>query len=121
MDGVVEVKGGCLCGAVTVSVTGKPVRMAQCHCRDCQKASGTSHVSNAIFADSDVSISGTTSSYSVKADSGNTYVRHFCPTCGSRVFATTSGRLGMTILHMGVFDGSFRRPFCTFAIGRSGT
>jgi len=102
----VRAAGRCLCGAVTIAVDGIPVRMAQCHCIDCRRATGTGHASNAILDDKDVRISGTTQSFTVKADSGNDYTRHFCPVCGSRIYGTHTGRPGMIILHVGILDDS---------------
>jgi hypothetical protein len=98
--------GRCLCGAVRFIAKAKPIRMAQCHCRDCQRVSGAGHTSNALFDAASVEVTGETASYAVKADSGNTFTRHFCPTCGSRVFALNSGRPGMIILSAGAFDDS---------------
>jgi hypothetical protein len=50
--------GHCLCGAVSYTIHGKPIRMAQCHCKDCQRASGTGHMSLAFFKKDDVAIVG---------------------------------------------------------------
>jgi len=36
--------GGCLCGAVRYEAQGKALWAVHCHCRDCQRASGTGHV-----------------------------------------------------------------------------
>lgn len=99
-------RGQCLCGRVTVLAKAPPVRMAQCHCRDCQRVSGTGHATNALFKNSDVELVGATENYAVTADSGNTFARHFCSSCGSRVYAINSGRAGMTIVSVGVFDDS---------------
>ena len=104
MSSEVEASGRCLCGAVRIAIKGTPVRMAQCHCRDCQRASGAGHASNAIFHAADVTIAGETKSYTVTADSGNDYTRHFCPACGSRAFATHAGRPGMVIVPVGMLD-----------------
>jgi len=99
-------KGRCLCGAVQVTVRAAPMRMAQCHCRDCQRISGTGHTTNALFKEADVEISGETKGYAVIADSGSTLTRYFCPTCGSRMFNRNSARPGVMILPAGVFDDS---------------
>lgn len=99
-------RGQCLCGRVTVLAKEPPVRMAQCHCRDCQRVSGTGHTTNALFRSGDVELVGATGCYSVTADSGNTFTRHFCSSCGSRVYAFNSGRQGMTIVSAGIFDDS---------------
>ena len=36
--------GGCLCGAVRYESEGAPVFSLQCHCRDCQRSSGTAYI-----------------------------------------------------------------------------
>ena len=102
----VDAAGGCQCGAVRFAVKGRPIRMAQCHCRDCQQASGTGHMSNAIFRAEDVTVAGRTASYASAADSGNTLTRHFCPVCGSRLFLVTSARPDMMVMAAGAFDDS---------------
>jgi hypothetical protein len=99
-------KGRCLCGAVQVTAKAAPFRMAQCHCRDCQRISGTGHATNALFSEADVEISGETKGYAVIADSGSTLTRYFCPACGSRMFGRNSARPGAINLPAGVFDDS---------------
>lgn len=106
MADAVEAEGGCLCGAVRFKVSGAPIRMAQCHCRDCQRASGTGHMSNAIFRADDVTVTGQTASYDSTADSGNVLTRHFCPTCGGRLFLYVNARPGMIVMAAGAFDDS---------------
>ena len=97
-------KGSCSCGAVNLSIHGEPKMMAQCHCSDCQKATGTGHISLSFFAEDDVNVQGETSSYVSTTDSGNQSTRHFCPTCGSRLFGKNSGRPGMTSVAVGCLD-----------------
>ncbi|MEI9901575.1 MAG: GFA family protein [Hyphomicrobium sp.] len=46
------------------------------------------------FHQQDVTFKGETRSYAVTADSGNTITRHFCPTCGSRLYIESSARPG---------------------------
>jgi hypothetical protein len=41
--------GGCACGAVRYEISGEPVAMAGCQCRDCQRKSGTGHGSYLTF------------------------------------------------------------------------
>ena len=96
--------GHCLCGAVSYTINAEPVRMAQCHCKDCQRASGTGHMSLAFFNRDDVEMSGETASFGATADSGNTNTRHFCPTCGSRVYGENSARPGLIGIAVGCAD-----------------
>ncbi|CAI6333168.1 unnamed protein product [Periconia digitata] len=42
-------KGSCLCGAITYTLTGEPVTTVLCHCRNCQKSSGSSFQANLFY------------------------------------------------------------------------
>jgi len=96
--------GHCLCGAVSFTIGSPPLGMGQCHCRDCQKASGTGHMSLARFKRDDVKIMGTTASYASTAESGNINTRHFCSVCGSRVYGENSARPGLVNIAVGCID-----------------
>jgi hypothetical protein len=96
--------GRCLCGAVSYTINAQPARMAQCNCKDCQRASGTGHMSLAFFAENDVVIEGGTAEYAATADSGNINTRRFCPQCGSRLFSRNSARPGMIAVAVGSVD-----------------
>ncbi len=96
--------GKCLCGAVTFTLHGPPVGTGQCHCKDCQRASGTGHMSLARFKTEDVDMSGETASFAVTADSGNVNTRHFCPKCGSRLYGENSAFPGIKNISVGCVD-----------------
>jgi hypothetical protein len=103
--------GHCLCGAVHYTITGEPIRTGQCHCKDCQRASGTGHMSLAFFKESDLHISGQTAEFAVTADSGNTNTRVFCPKCGGRLFGRNSARPGVMAVAVGsVDDNAWFKP-----------
>jgi hypothetical protein len=78
--------GGCLCGAVRYEAQGNPLFAVHCHCRDCQRASGTGHVPVMGMAKSSFKVTGETRSYTVQGTSGLRTTRHFCSTCGSLLF-----------------------------------
>ena len=82
-----KVAGGCACAQVRYDFNGELAMAVHCHCRDCQRSSGSG--SAAVFAAnrSDVQLTGKTSSYQVVGDSGKTVTRHFCPNCGSPLFS----------------------------------
>lgn len=106
-----EIKGGCLCGNVTYSISGDPVRMGQCHCKGCQKASGTGHMSLAFFKQEQVEISGDFSEYTSTADSSNENTRGFCANCGSRLFGRNSASAGIVAVTAGsAEDNSWFAP-----------
>jgi hypothetical protein len=112
-------QGHCLCGAVSYTVSAKPIRMAQCHCKDCQRSSGTGHMSLAFFKKEDVALSGKTASYGATADSGNINTRHFCPTCGSRIYGENSARPGIVGISVGCLeDNDWFEPQAVVYTGR---
>ena len=87
-----EVTGGCLCGAVRITAQGQPLRVGICHCLDCRKHHGAMFYAAAIFDEGAVTTGGVTNAYKG---------RHFCPACGSSVFA----RLGKEVeVHLGSLD-----------------
>ena len=98
--------GGCLCGDIKYTITAAPLRMGQCHCDDCRKATGTGHASNAFFDKDAVSIEGQASSYDSNTDTGSVITRFFCPNCGSRLFGTSSVATNMMSVSAGTIDDS---------------
>ncbi|HEX3990705.1 MAG TPA: GFA family protein [Acetobacteraceae bacterium] len=104
MSGKQFATGHCLCGAVHFTIRAEPVGTGHCHCKDCQRSSGSGHMSIARFRRTDVTLSGQTASYAVTADSGNTNTRHFCPTCGSRLFGENSGHPELINIAVGCVD-----------------
>ncbi|HKV53802.1 MAG TPA: GFA family protein [Candidatus Binataceae bacterium] len=95
-------KGGCSCGAVRYECAADPVFTANCHCRDCQRASGGGFVSVVGVPRDAVKITGEVKYFDVTGDSGNPISRGFCPNCGSRLFAKPAAAPAM----MGIMAGS---------------
>ncbi|MGV8830588.1 MAG: GFA family protein [Devosia sp.] len=84
--------GGCLCGAVHLVASGRPDRVGICHCLDCRKHHGALFYAAAIFPQAAVTVTGETSHYQG---------RHFCPNCGSSVFARSEDEIEV---HLGALD-----------------
>ena len=84
--------GGCLCGDVRVLASGRPNRVGLCHCLDCRKHHGALFFAAAIFPEDAVTIEGETREYAG---------RHFCPRCGSSVFARFDDEIEV---HLGTLD-----------------
>ena len=84
--------GGCLCGGLRLLAVGRPYRVGLCHCIDCRKHHGALFYAAAIFPETAVTIEGVTRDYKG---------RHFCPECGSSVFACTGNEVEV---HLGSLD-----------------
>ena len=83
--------GDCACGAVRYECLQLPLRMLNCHCRDCQIAGGGACSPSLIMRRSAVRlIQGELARFEKLADSGNLATRQFCPCCGTPLFASSS-------------------------------
>ena len=100
---VVDLSASCACGAVSVHFAGAVKSMFMCACEDCQKASGTGHSTVALASRSDVTISGEVRAFERPSNSGATFTRHFCPTCGTPLFGYSSRAPDMLLLPVGLF------------------
>jgi hypothetical protein len=78
--------GGCVCGSIRYVCSRTPVAMLNCHCLDCQRSSGAPFASGFIVRVSDIAITGTPKTYTVRAASGSLATRSFCSDCGSPLF-----------------------------------
>src|SRR5690348_9089931 len=81
--------GGCMCGAIRYECGANPIFMGNCHCRDCQQASGSAYAAAIGVPRNAVKITGDVKYYESKADSGQMAKRGFCPNCGSRLFSVS--------------------------------
>jgi hypothetical protein len=91
-----RVTGGCLCGAVRIVAHGPPSRVGLCHCLDCRKHHGALFYAAAIFPAAAVAVDGAAEAFRD---------RHFCPRCGSSVFARSGDEME---IHLGALDAPDR-------------
>jgi len=99
-----EMKGGCLCGQLRYTVNAEPVFTGVCHCKDCQKESGTAFNVVVAVPLSAVSIQGSPRTFTTKGDSGKDYVRRLCPNCGSTILSEPAALPGIAALRAGTLD-----------------
>jgi hypothetical protein len=97
-------QGGCACGAVRYATDAEPQLAFHCHCRQCQRSTGTGHSSLFIVPKSDVTITGELKFFDQSADDGATVSRGFCPVCGSPVLGRTTGYPDILMIHAASLD-----------------
>lgn len=105
--------GGCLCGRVRFETTEPPRRVTVCHCRFCQRATGSAYMVEPIFeGDSLALLSGTPAVYDqVSEGSGKVVHVHFCRDCGTKLWLSFERFPDV----VGVYAGTFDDP-CWFPI-----
>jgi len=103
--------GGCLCGAVRYESAGDPVFSLQCHCRDCQRSSGTAYIAAMRVPASGFRVTeGAPKRYVSTSEAGNAVTRVFCGDCGSPLYIQVSTRPDIVGLRVGTLDdpGGFK-------------
>jgi hypothetical protein len=76
-----------------------------CHCRDCQRQTGSAFVLNALIeADRVELLTGEPEPVTMPTDSGLPHVIHRCPTCRIAVWSTYGGRTQIRFVRVGTLD-----------------
>jgi hypothetical protein len=102
--------GGCECGAIRYEVSAEPIAMFNCHCRDCQRASGGPYAGVVYMPAKAVKITkGSPRYYATSSEAMGVNKRGFCPDCGSRLFGGITDT-GHGITASSLDDPSFFKP-----------
>lgn len=109
--------GGCGCGAVRYSIDAVPEFSINCHCRKCQRATGTGHATSFAVPVKDVQIEGEIREHPWASDAGSTTYSGFCPTCGSPLSSRTERFPERLFLMAGSLDhpAAFAPDFVVYA------
>jgi hypothetical protein len=99
-----DITGGCLCGRVRYTLTGEPAFSGVCHCRNCQRYTGSAFEPVVAYPSDAVSIQGELKAYQDTGDSGKPVYRNFCPNCGSGILAEAEVLPDIKIILVGGFD-----------------
>lgn len=95
-------EGGCYCGDVRYEISGEPVNQLLCHCRDCQKSSGSPSISWIMLNAGDHVV---TKGDLKKINGKDGAVRHFCANCGTGIAYTNENMLpGMIDVQAATLD-----------------
>lgn len=104
--------GGCLCGAIRYEAGGDPVFSLLCHCRDCQRQSGSAFIAAVRLPSAAFRITqGEPKRYVTRSDSGNDIARVFCGACGAPLYVQVLTRpdlIGLRVTSLD--DPSWFRP-----------
>ena len=79
-------KGSCLCGKIIYEITDNFLGINYCHCKECQKASGTAFATSAAVKTDYFKItSGETNLQAYQSSKDKN--RYFCNHCGSPIYS----------------------------------
>ena len=99
-----KIEGGCLCGKVRYSAEAEPAFVGVCHCKNCQKETGTAFAIVVAIPKPALNVQGTLKTFDDRADSGRILRRRFCPECGSSLFDETEAMSNIVMVMAGTLD-----------------
>ncbi len=99
-----KIEGGCLCGHIRYTSDVEPLMAVICHCKNCQKQSGSSYSTNIAIPKDALTIEGELTLYADTGDTGNAVNRYFCRNCGSPITSEADVLDTLTILKAGTLD-----------------
>jgi len=106
-----EIKGSCRCGKVTYVSSAEPVFTGICHCRNCQKETGSAFALVVAVPTPSLTVTGNLKRFDSTGDSGKPIHRGFCPECGSSITDEAELMPNVTMLPAGTLDDpSWIRP-----------
>ncbi len=105
-------EGGCTCGALRYSLTMAPMFVHCCHCRWCQRETGSAFVLNALIeADGINLLRGASEVVDTPSESGKGQKITRCPSCRIAVWSTYAGAGDkIRFLRVGTLDEPDRLP-----------
>ena len=105
--------GGCTCGEVRYRMTGAPMYVHCCHCRWCQRESGSAFVVNALIeADRVELLQGAAKLVNTPSESGEGQKIFRCPRCRIALWSSYAMAVGDRIrfVRVGTLDEPGRVP-----------
>jgi hypothetical protein len=100
-----QLEGGCSCGAVRYRLTSAPMFVHCCHCKDCQRQTGSAFVLNAIIETDRIEIlQGAPEPTLMPTDSGRPHDIYRCPKCRIAVWSDYGRRPALRFVRVGTLD-----------------
>jgi hypothetical protein len=101
------VAGGCHCGAVRYELMARPLGVYACHCKDCQRFSGTGYSMSMVIRRESLRVTGgEPHEYRKTADSGRVAVTYGCGLCRTNLWNEPLVSPDLLILKPGTLDDS---------------
>jgi len=100
------ITGGCLCGSVRYSADADPVVQGACHCKDCQRQTGSPFTVIVGVPREAFTVEGDTlaSFNTTGEDHGGETQRNFCSACGAPVFSIAAVAPQLALIKAGSLD-----------------
>ena len=106
-----KLEGGCACASVRYRLKSAPMFVNCCHCRDCQRQTGSAFVLNAMIETDRIEIlSGKPRATTMSTDSGRPHDIYRCPRCETAVWSDYGRRSAVRFVRVGTLDDPSKLP-----------
>jgi hypothetical protein len=101
----IPLTGGCLCGHLRYECRSLPITLYLCHCKDCQKRTGSAFSMAMPVRSEDFSVvAGLPSKFERVTEAGNVSWHFYCGDCMIRTHNVRPARTSVTIIRPGTLD-----------------
>jgi hypothetical protein len=98
------IRGGCLCGKVRYGAETEPIFVGLCHCRDCQKFTGSAFALVIAVPKPALTVTGDLKGFAKAGSTGKSIERLFCPECGASLMDEAEALPGVVMIAGGTLD-----------------
>jgi hypothetical protein len=104
-------EGGCACGNVRYRLRSAPMFVNCCHCRDCQRQTGSAFVINAVIETDRIALlAGEPEPVAVPTESGRPHDIYRCGVCHTAVWSDYGRRPLLRFVRVGTLDDPAALP-----------
>jgi len=98
-------EGGCQCGSVRYRIGSAPLALSVCHCKECQRQSGSAFGMSLVVRKEDFDLlQGELRDFTRDSESGRPVRCAFCPGCGTRIYHEPTFMKGVLNVKPGTLD-----------------
>ena len=98
------ITGSCLCGKIRYHAEAEPKFVSICHCRDCQKFTGSAFATVVALPKTALVVTGVVKGFTKRGDTGKPIERFFCPDCGASIMDEAEALPGFVMIEAGTLD-----------------
>jgi hypothetical protein len=99
-----QLTGACMCGAVRFEVTAPIAGAAYCHCKRCQRRTGTAFSVSGLTQPGSFEVTQGLDSVRTYQPEGDGWLKSFCVECGSQLFTTQPENPDLVAVRLGALD-----------------
>ncbi|MDX6638281.1 MAG: hypothetical protein QOJ01_1792 [Solirubrobacterales bacterium] len=98
------ITGACMCGAIRFEVSKPLLGSLYCHCKRCQRRTGTAFSVSALTEMGSFRITAG-EDLDRSWDPGDGWIKHFCGRCGGQTYTASPENADVISVRMGALDG----------------